>query len=38
VTWDGTGASGADAKPGVYFIQAHASGQKQLLKRFVLLK
>jgi hypothetical protein len=37
VTWDGAGASGATAEPGVYFVQAIANGQK-VLTRFVLLK
>ena len=38
VAWDGTGSAGSAAKPGVYFIRAHANGQPQLLKRFVLIK
>lgn len=37
VKWDGTGASGAPAQPGVYFVQASMGGER-LLKRFVLLK
>lgn len=37
VAWDGTGATGATAQPGVYFVQANANGER-LLKRFVLLK
>jgi hypothetical protein len=37
VTWDGTGATGSSAKPGVYFVQALANGER-LLRRFVLLK
>ena len=37
VTWDGSGATGTAAKPGVYFVQANANGER-LLKRFVLLK
>ncbi len=37
LSWDGSGASGAPAQPGVYFVQANAGGQR-LLSRFVLLK
>ena len=37
VTWDGAGTGGAIAEPGVYFVQAHANGQK-VISRFVLLK
>jgi flagellar hook capping protein FlgD len=37
VTWDGAGASGAVAQPGVYFVKGHANGQ-QVNQRFVLLK
>jgi len=37
VRWDGVGASGSVSKPGVYFIQASANGDRTL-KRFVLLK
>ena len=37
VEWDGAGATGTPAEPGVYFVQALANGQK-VLTRFVLLK
>jgi subtilisin family serine protease len=37
VTWDGAGASGSPAEPGMYFVQANANGQR-LLKRFVLIR
>lgn len=37
VRWDGLGASGSVANPGVYFVQANANGDRTL-KRFVLLK
>jgi len=37
VKWEGAGANGAPAKPGVYFVRANANGER-LLKRFVLLK
>jgi subtilisin family serine protease len=37
VTWEGNGASGSPAQPGVYFVMARANGE-QLLKKFVLLK
>jgi len=37
VAWDGAGATGSPAEPGVYFVQSVANGQR-LLKRFVLLK
>ena len=37
LTWDGAGATGSPAEPGMYFVQANTNGQR-LLKRFVLLK
>jgi hypothetical protein len=37
VRWDGIGTSGSVAKPGVYFVQANANGDRTL-QRFVLLK
>jgi hypothetical protein len=37
LTWDGSGASGSRAEPGMYFVHVNFHGHK-LLKRFVLLK
>jgi hypothetical protein len=37
VTWDGAGATGSAVEPGMYFVQAHANGQR-LLKRFALIR